>query len=367
VACITSPPAVAGGGAGERSGAEVWASACASCHGEDGAGRPAAVVGFDVPLPNLRDCAVATSEPTPDWIAVVHEGGPVRGLNQIMPAFGDALSEGEIGRVVDYVRDFCPRLSAWPLGELNFPRALFTDKAFPEDEVVLTSTIALHGAGSVMNELVYEHRLGARSMFEVGVPFGFLNQTGAPGNAPGAPTGWTGGLGDLAIAFKQALVQSARSGTILALGAEARLPTGREDRGLGAGVTILAPFLALGQRLPAGAFVQVHAGADLPVDFDQSKPEAFWKGVVGWSATPSRFGRMYSPMIEVLGTRVLTGSAPPTTWDLVPQMQVTLSRRKHIRFDAGVDIPVKGTEDRQMQLVAYLLWDWFDGGPLEGW
>jgi len=286
-----------------------------------------------------------------------------------MPAFGDALSEGEIRRVVDYLRNFCPRVSDWPLGDLNFPRALFTEKAFPENELVLTSTVALRGAGSVMNELVYEHRLGARSMFEVGVPFGFLNLTGAPaatGAGTGA-TGWTGGLGDLAIAFKHAVLQSARSGTILALGAEVQVPTGREDQGLGAGVTVVGPFLAFGQALPAGAFVQVHAGADLPVDFDKSDPEAFWNAVVGCSAVPSRFGRMYSPMIEVLGKRGLTGSAPSATWDLVPQMEVTLNRRKHVRVDLGVDIPMNETEDRRLQLVAYLLWDWYEGGPLEGW
>jgi len=75
---VVSPATAAAAGAGERSGAEVWAGACASCHGDDGAGRPVTVVGFDEPLPNLRDCTVSTSEPTPDWIAVVHEGGPVR-------------------------------------------------------------------------------------------------------------------------------------------------------------------------------------------------------------------------------------------------------------------------------------------------
>ena len=90
-----------------RTGAQVWAAACTACHGADGAGQPVTVVGFDVPLPNLRDCMFVTSEATADWFAVVHEGGPVRGLSQMMPAFGGALSDPEIALVIDYLRGFC--------------------------------------------------------------------------------------------------------------------------------------------------------------------------------------------------------------------------------------------------------------------
>jgi hypothetical protein len=33
---------------------------------------------------------------------------------------------------------------------------------------------------------------------------------------------------------------------------------------------------------------------------------------------------------------------------------------------AGVAVPLESTE-RRPQVLAYLLWDWFDGGLLEGW
>ena len=134
-------------GAPPRTGAEIWDVACAACHGPDGAGQPRAVLGFDVHIPDLRDCTFATAEPTPDWFAVVHEGGPVRGFDRMMPAYGNALSDEEIARVVDYTRGFCRELPDWPLGDLNLPRALFTEKAFPENEVVLTSEIALARSG----------------------------------------------------------------------------------------------------------------------------------------------------------------------------------------------------------------------------
>lgn len=365
-----APPSAAA----TRTGGEVWSAACASCHGADGAGQPRSVVGFQVPLPDLRDCTFATSEPTQDWIAVVHEGGPVRGLDRTMPAFGGALSDSEIAGVVDYVRGFCRDLPSWPLGELNLPRPFFTEKAFPENEVVLTSTIALRGSGSVMNELLYEQRLGARSMFEVSVPFGFVDlgpaaagMSGDAGTGGAEAGGWKGGIGDLGAAVKHAVVQSARTGTILSLGLEVTIPSGRADRGLGTGTTVLGPFLAFGQLLPRGAFVQAHAGADLPVDFDVAKPDLFWRAALGWSVSASRFGRMFSPMVEVLGTRELDTSEAVATWDVVPQLQVTLSRRKHVRLDVGALVPVNETSDRHVQLVAYLLWDWYEGSPLEGW
>jgi hypothetical protein len=283
----------------------------------------------------------------------------------MMPAFGSALSDEEISRVVDYLRGFCRDLPEWPLGELNLPRALFTEKAFPENEVVLTSTVALRGPGNVMNELVYEQRLGARSMFEVGVPFGVLDQTGAAGES--GATGWTAGLGDLGFALKHALVQSARTGSIFAVGLDVSVPTGRQARGLGAGVTIVNPFVAFGQILPGGGFGQAHGGVDLPVDTSVAKPEVFWRALLGWSISAHRFGRMFSPMIEVLGTRELETAGASVAWNLVPEMQVTLSRRKHVRVDVGADVPVNQTEDRHVQLGAYVLWDWYDGSLFKGW
>jgi hypothetical protein len=352
-------------GPAPRTGAEVWEAACTACHGANGAGQPAAVLGFDVEVPDLRDCTFATSEPTQDWFAVVHAGGPVRGLSRMMPAFEGALSDEEIAGAVDYTRGFCRELPDWPLGDLNLPRALFTEKAFPENELVLTSLIALRGPGSVMSELIYEKRLGPRSMIEVAVPFGFLNL----GDASSGTTsmGWTGGLGDLGAALKHAAVHSARTGTILSFGVDVSAPTGRADRGLGAGVTIVGPFVACGQLLPAGGFVQAHAGGDLPTNFDVAHPELFWRALVGWSLAPRRFGRMYSPMVEVLGARELGATDAAVLWDLAPQVQVTVNRRKHLRVNVGALVPVNRTEGRHVQLGTYLLWDWYEGSPLKGW
>jgi hypothetical protein len=48
-------------------------------------------------------------------------------------------------------------------------------------------------------------------------------------------------------------------------------------------------------------------------------------------------------------------------------MQVTISKRQHVRADLGLRIPVTNTAGRPKQIVFYVLWDWFDGRLNEGW
>jgi hypothetical protein len=71
-------------------------------------------------------------------------------------------------------------------------------------------------------------------------------------------------------------------------------------------------------------------------------------------------------MMEFVANRDLVDHAK-TDWDVVPQMQVTISKRQHIRGDLGLRIPATNTAGRAKQIVFYLLWDWQDGRLNEGW
>ena len=148
------------------SGKEIYLSACAACHGPDGKGASKAGVGFDTPLPDFSDCSFASREPNADWGTVVHEGGPARAFSPIMPAFGGALTPEQIEQVLDHIRGFCES-RVWPRGELNLPRPLVTEKAFPEDETVLTGAINGGETPAVTHKIVYEKRIGARNQ-EIG-------------------------------------------------------------------------------------------------------------------------------------------------------------------------------------------------------
>lgn len=325
-----------------------------SCHGPDGRGQPQTVVGFDVPLPDFTDCAVSTAEPNAHWHALAQNGGRARGFARNMPAFGDVLSSEEIDATISYIRSFCPDRS-WPRGDLNLPRPFVTEKAFPENEAIVTTTFEKDSVGNVF---VFEHRLGARGQYEVVVPFNLQK---------GEAEGWERGLGDVAIATKRALFDSLAKGSILSVGGEVTFPTGKEALGLGGGATILEPFAAYSQMLPRDGFLHVHAGLEFPQGVDEAKNEWYWRTAAGWSfAQNGGTGRMWSPMLELLAAREIS-AGEKVQWDVVPQMQVTLSKRQHIMMSGGVQFPVNEREGRSRKYMVYLLWDWFDGGFFSGW
>jgi mono/diheme cytochrome c family protein len=335
-------------------GAQIFQQACTACHGIDGKGAPRALVGFDLPLPDFTDCNAYAREPNTDWLAVILRGGPARGFDRTMPSFSEALTPEQVDALVAHVRTFC-RDDSWPRGELNLPRAMFTEKAYPEDEAVLTSGVALAGAGAITNQLVFEKRIGALTQIELAVPFAYQN---GPSTA-----GWDLGLGDVAFAVKRVLLQSLRTGSILSVSAELVLPTGDVRRGFGLGTAVFAPILMFGQRWPAVGFLQAQAGVDLP--FHTAEKEAFARAAVGRTFREPVFGRAWTPMLEVVSTRALSSGAG-VRWALVPQGQVTLSSRQHIMASAGLRVPVNDP-GASTALYVYLLWDFFDGGFLEGW
>ena len=71
-------------------------------------------------------------------------------------------------------------------------------------------------------------------------------------------------------------------------------------------------------------------------------------------------------MMELVANRDFMRGAS-TDWDILPEFQVSLSQRQHVRVNFGVRIPVTNTADRPVQGVFYVLWDWFDGSLKEGW
>jgi mono/diheme cytochrome c family protein len=78
------------GSATPRTGAEIYADDCATCHASDGAGGMG---------PALGDGAAEAKYSEADTIELVTEG------SNAMPAWKGRLSEAEIAAVVAYVRD----------------------------------------------------------------------------------------------------------------------------------------------------------------------------------------------------------------------------------------------------------------------
>ena len=146
------------------SGAQVYTQHCAACHGASGKPDPdnPALAGFDALPANYSDALFNSREPAADWQLVIEHGGQSLGLSEQMPAFGKVLSAAEIDAVVNHVKSLADTRD-YPPGEFNFPLALRTKKAFPEDEVVWkTRYTGQDGDDSVKNVMELEKRFGNR-------------------------------------------------------------------------------------------------------------------------------------------------------------------------------------------------------------
>lgn len=354
-----APPASAAAqsAAGLTDGAAIYQAGCAGCHGPHGEGAPQASTAFDRPstFPDFSDCAGTTPELDVDWRATIAQGGRGRGFSRIMPAFADALTADQIDAVIAHLRSLC-REPSWPRGELNLPRPLRTEKAFPESETVFTAAFSSHAAPDMDSEVGYEQRLSIRDQLEVAVPFGSVHdQTGTR----------VGGVGDVAIGLKHVLLSTRHS--IVSGQGEIVFPTGNTAKGLGSGVTTIGLFASYGQILPASTFVQAQLGTDQPTSTDEAPRTIFWRVAAGRSFRQENgVGRLWSPMFEVVSDRDFSPGAAAQV-DVIPQFQVTLNRRQHVRVNVGLQIPATHAEGRSKQIVCYFLWDWFDGGLFEGW
>ena len=344
---------------GPASGAEIYRSACDACHGADGRGAPDSTRAFEKPatFPDFTNCVATARESDDFWGAIIHNGGPGRGFSEIMPSFREALSNDQIKLAMGHVRQFC-REPAWPRGELNLPRPLVTEKAFPEDEIVMDVAINAEGNAGITDRVVYEKRLGSRGQLDFVLPFKFQKPDG--GN-------WDSGVGDLVAGYKHVLMSNLRTGSILSIAGEIVFATGNSEKDMGKGVTVLEGFASYGQMLPHNSFLHFQSGFELPTDTDAANRAVFWRTVLGKTfAADGGLGRQWSPMVELLADRELADSER-VNWDIVPQFQVTLNRRQHLRASVGVRLPINDFGPRTTQVLFYLMWDTFDGGLRDGW
>jgi hypothetical protein len=167
--------------------------------------------------------------------------------------------------------------------------------------------------------------------------------------------------------MKREMFSSLRTGSILSLQGGIILPTGDSKRGFGAGTTQFEPFAAFDQLFKENTFVQTQLGADLPVDTSVAPRNLYWRVTAGQAIAPDHMlGRLFSPMVEFLASRSFQPGAK-TNWDVLPEMQVTVSRRQHVRVGFGVREPFTNTSGRTPQVLFYFLWDRADGKLWEGW
>ena len=319
----------------------MWTAWCARCHADDGSGKVNEPTVTVVPM-DFTDCKLTTPEPDADWERAIAKGGPGVGLSPQMPAFEDSLTPQQITLFVSHMRGFCTE-TGWPVGNTNFPRPILTEKAFPENEVVLLPAISHYTeetAPSITNgsfKVVYERRFGKQSMVEIAVPLVTTNSLLTR----------TAGLGDMEIGLKQAVYFSGTR--IASLGIEVALPTGDRFRDHGSGAIRIEPFLSAGMMIGNWYWQS------------QLKPE--------FSTNTVREGHHF-----VYNTYIgRDTSNAPNTWTigvelngedgevaLTPQIRKGLTGTGALAASVGMMLPLNKREEQGMRWVGYLLWEYLE-------
>jgi mono/diheme cytochrome c family protein len=328
---------------------EVYRRACAACHGPDGRGYPGGEwrerTGLQTPPPDFTDPRFNSREPLADWVTVIRDGGRALGLSPQMPAFGLVLSEAKIRELAEYLKGL-GRDDRYPPGELNFYRGHRTTKAFPEDEFLLISNVErLRSGNTVFQEtLYYAHRVGPRYQWEIKGTSSF-----PPGEAMS---------GEVEGGFKWVVAYSLARRWIFTVGLEPAFPVRSDEKW---SLSLYGTWgKALGERWTLQSSLRLR----------WSPPEGSegwtlrWSGVLHGIFTSSRRGLF--PALEWTVEQGLHAGAQTRVW-LLPQAYVALSRRGHVAFSIGPEIPVHRDPDVRFRVRAFLLWDYADGPFWHGW
>jgi mono/diheme cytochrome c family protein len=327
-------------------GKRIFETVCAACHGANGRPDPAnpIVQTFDPPPADLSDPLFNSREPALDWELVVKHGGQALGLSPLMPPQGGALSDEEIASVVAYIKTLADTRD-YPPGEFNLMLPIRTKKAFPEDEVVWGSRLAVRDGEDVWrNVLEFEMRFGHRGQ-------GILELLHED-------SGEESEIEEIEIGYKHALTWSLEKRYLLSGALVVAIPTDDEAS------EEIIPYLAYAQELSSRGTLQASARGIVPVDdVDQGALEL--AGIVHyvWSDWPRRV----FPALELTATVPFdSGTGDDVQFTVVPQVRFGLTRGGHVALNLGVELPLSD-QDYDYRAHLTLLWDFADGSFFQGW
>jgi mono/diheme cytochrome c family protein len=328
-------------------GRELFAAACAACHGADGRGNP--LWESASRPPDLADCAT-TAERADHWEAIVSKGGAAYGLASVMPSFAEAFTRDEVGAVVAYTRTLCAHADRHPPGELSARRLLGTAKAFPETELRIEGWHALDGSARSLLGFEIENRLGPRLEYHVALPM----------RPRDSIYDEFAGVGNLELGVQQVLGFWPARGLIASAGAAVEAPTGSRPRNLSTGTWVWKPGAAIALAR-SRTFLQAHLVAELPASPSRQDRQVLYG--VGVSRALGLPRCAWTPAVEILGAR----NPRRQFWrhELSLEISRPLTRLGHVVAAAGVRFPL-GRYRAPTRFESSLSWDFSEGRPWRG-
>ena len=332
-------------------GAEIFAANCATCHGPAGAPDPDSplVKALGVVPADFSDTLFNSREGEGEWKLVATYGGAALGFSEVMPAFGDSLSEEDFDNVLAYIKTLGGEHD-YPDGSLNLFLPIRTKKAFPEDEWVWKQRYTdQEGDNAWKNTLEYEFRIGRRWQ-------GILeaNYTVQGGDSE---------FGHFEPGFKYVLSHNKQRGSIYTLGVQAGVPLNSGEN------WEFLPYLAMGKIISDDWTFQGSGRLKLDLE-DSDHSSAEFAGIVHWTHTP--WPRSVFPALEVVASVPFErgygdGRKEAVQWELVPQARIGLTKRGHVALNVGAEFPLNDRERYDWRAYVYLIWDFADGGFFEAW
>jgi len=314
-------------------GKVIFQQSCSLCHGPDAKGTGYLAPFLPVPPADFTDCRITSEDPVEMVEGVIQHGGPWAGLSSAMPAWEGTLSEQQIADVASYVKTLCTDRN-WVPGELNLPRPLLTEKAFPEQEAILGARFGRNGHKVTELFADLEYRLNGRTSLEV-VPR-YLWNSGTGGSESG--------IGDTSIAVQHVIAWDPVQLWLTSIGLEVSLPTGNKSRGLGTGEVVFEPFVRGGWDWHQ-VVLQASLAMVLPTETSNMNAAFAYDIAIGRYFQPDPRLQI-TPMVEFNSETRMTGAAKGETMSAVaPEIRV-----KWLQWSAGMGVQVPITRLRDFDV-----------------
>jgi mono/diheme cytochrome c family protein len=315
-------------------GREIFQNNCIMCHGADAKGTGQLAAALPVRPANLTDCKLTAEDPVEVVQGIIRHGGPYAGRSSVMPAFGTVLSNSDIADVARYVKSLCADPD-WVPGELNFPRALLTGKAFPEQEMIVGGRFGRNGKNVSEYFGVLEYRVNGLTNIEIKSRALSINPNIGPTES---------GLGDTVLSVKRVVAFSPRYRALASAGMELTLPTGNDRRGLGGGGFVFEPNLRAGVDWKQ-FIVQVAGALAVPERSSNINSQGKLDVAIGRYFFPDPRLQI-TPMIEFNTTTRISGpSYGETKSAILPQVRV-----KWLVWALGIGVQVPITDARDFEV-----------------